>query len=107
MPAFFCFLSYTMKSAYKNKGVLWFCQWRFRNAQLWRNKSDQADKYLLLIQLNLKTTASAILRYLTLFSAIFKPIAIAFDVNGSTVMQYPINNSRSYHLNLNISPHSP
>jgi putative transposase len=47
---------------YSRKYIGW-CQWRYRNAQLWRNKSAQAYKYLPLIQLNLKITTSAILRY--------------------------------------------
>jgi alginate O-acetyltransferase complex protein AlgI len=63
-----------------------FCQWRSRNAQLWRNRSAQAYKYLPLFQLNLKPTLSAILGYQTLLSAFFEPVAIAFDIDGNAVV---------------------
>jgi hypothetical protein len=38
------------------------------------------------IQLNPKTTISAVLWYQTLFSALFEPMAIAFDIDSSTVV---------------------
>jgi hypothetical protein len=66
--------------------LAYLCQWRSRNAQLWRNRSAQAYKYLPLFQLNLKPTLSAILGYQTLLSAFFEPVAIAFDIDGNAVV---------------------
>jgi hypothetical protein len=84
-PHFLVNLAPISKALLQSIGNTSLCQWRSRNAQLWRHKSARAYKYLPLFQLNLKPTL-AILGYQTLFSAFFEPVAIAFDVDGNAVM---------------------